>query len=265
MKNNKDKTPVDESVLEETPPDINEPQPKEEEPQTEPETPETPDVPETPVVEPPEVPTPPVKPEETQEEKDRRYKAQQTEAQIQRAKAEALKNKVKEAAKISEPTEDEMRAFVNAKGASWDDLTPFEQATQKELFVAKKQFSLVQEGVEADDKIQVWADKVDAFIDTTEDKPEYVKLSGHETEFRKFCMMEAHRNTPIETLLPAFLFNLPPATKKRGSLFENGGGGDAPETKPGEITDADQAANLRKTDPREYKRLVKSGKIKLEV
>jgi hypothetical protein len=131
MKNNKDKTPVDESVLEETPPDINEPQPKEEEPKEEPETPETPDVPETPVVEPPEVPTPPVKPEETQEEKDRRYKAQQTEAQIQRAKAEALKNKVKEAAKISEPTEDEMRAFVNAKGASWDDLTPFEQATQK--------------------------------------------------------------------------------------------------------------------------------------
>ena len=172
MKNNKDKSPVDESVLEETPPDINEPQTTEDTPPAD-ETPApdskdevtpTPDFTPEPIT--PE-PKKEDKPVETQEEKDRRYKSQQTEAQIQRAKAEALKNKVKEAAKVGEPTEDEMRAFVNAKGASWDDLTPFEQATQKELYVAKKQFSLVQEGVEADDKIQVWADKVDTFIDST--------------------------------------------------------------------------------------------------
>jgi hypothetical protein len=64
------------------------------------------------------------------------------------------------------------------------------------------------------------------------------------------------------------LFNLPTTPKKRGGLFETGGGGTAPEVKPGEITDADQVAALRtgtEAQQREYKRLVKAGKIKLEV
>jgi hypothetical protein len=264
MKTNKDKSePIDESVLEETPPNINEPQPKEEEPQTEPETPETPDVPETPVVEPTEVPTPPV--EETQEDKDKRYKAQQTEAQIQAAKNRSLISKVDEANKIGEPTVDELKAFVAVDGVNWDELTVFEQSMAKKNYIANKKFDLINDAVQSTKKIDEWATKVDEFIDSTDGKPEYVALSSHEADFRKFCMKETHRGTPIETLLPAFLFNLPPATKKRGSMFEVGGGGTAPETKPGEITDADQAANLRKTDPREYKRLVKSGKIKLEV
>ena len=92
MKNNKDKTPVDESVLEETPPDINEPQTPPEEIK-EPETPvETPEAPvETP---PQEVETPPA-PVETQEDKDKRYKAQQTEAQIQAAKNRSLSRSFK--------------------------------------------------------------------------------------------------------------------------------------------------------------------------
>ena len=78
-------------------------------------------------------------------------------------------------------------------------------------------------------------------------------------------MMEAHRGTPIETLLPAFLFNLPETPKKRNGLFETGGGGTPPEMKPGVITDADEVANLRKTDPKEYKRQLKAGTIKLDV
>ena len=262
MKNNKDKTPVDESVLEETPPDINEPQTPPEEIK-EPETPvETPEAPvETP---PQEVETPPT-PVETQEDKDKRYKAQQTEAQIQAAKNRSLISKVDEANQISEPTIEELKSFVAVDGVNWDELTVFEQSMAKKTYLADKKFGLINDAVQSTKKIDEWATKVDEFIDSTDGKPEYVALSSHEAEFRKFCMKEAHRGTPIETLLPAFLFNLPPATKKRNGLFETGGGGAAPETKPGVITDADEVANLRKTDPKEYKRQLKAGTIKLEV
>ena len=57
---------------------------------------------------------------------------------------------------------------------------------------------------------------------------------------------------------------IPAPTKKTGSLFEKGGGGEK-ETTPGKITDADQAALLRQTNPREYKRQVKAGNIVIEV
>ena len=78
-------------------------------------------------------------------------------------------------------------------------------------------------------------------------------------------MQESHRGADIqELLLPAFLHNLPAPVKKTGSLFEKGGGGEK-ETKPGKITDADQARSLRETNPREYKRQLKAGKIEIEV
>jgi len=261
VKTNKDKSPtVDESVLEETPPNINEPQTPPEETEIPPtETPKTSTPPETPE-------TPPVvTQEETQEQKDQRYKAQQTEAQIQAAKNRSLISKVDEANTIGEPTVDELRAFVAQDGVNWDELTVFEQSMAKKTYLSEKKFGLINEAVQSTKKIDEWATKIDEFIDATDGKPEYITLSGHEADFRKFCMKESHRGVDIEVLLPAFLHNLPKIQKKRGSLFETGGGGEKPEGTPGVLTDADEIAQLRATDQREYKRLLKAGKIKLEI
>jgi len=143
---NRDKKPIiDESVLDETPPNINEPIPKEdetpenldpnpdpikEEPKIEkkaPKLPPEPVVEEEPVIEEaaPE-PTPSelraVAQEETQEQKDQRYKAQQAEAQIQAAKNKDLVDKVDMAAKIVDPTVEELKNFVKQDGVDWDEL-----------------------------------------------------------------------------------------------------------------------------------------------
>ena len=267
-KTNKDKSPViDESVLEETPPNINEPQTETTEPATETpatpatETPETPDTTETPPEATP--PAPPVPPVETQEQKDQRYKAQQTETQIQAAKNRSLIGKVDEANKVGEPTIDELKAYVLQDGVNWDELTTFEQGMAKRNYIAEKRFALINEAVQSTKKIDEWATKVDTFIDSTDGKPEYLPLSSHEMEFRKFCMMESHRGVDIDVLLPAFLHNLPKVTKKRTSLFEIGGGGEKPPV-VGKIMDADAAAALRNSDPREWKRQVKLGNIKIE-
>jgi len=269
MPDNKNKDiEIDESVLDETPPNINEPQtPTEEETPEEKKTEE----PETPEVEEPEE-KPEVEKEisketsiETPDQKEQRYKAQQTEAQIQAAKNRNLIDKVDQATKVGDPTIEELRLFVKQDGVDWDELTTFEQAMAKKSYLAEKRFDLVNEAVQSTKKIDEWATKVDDFIDSTDGKPEFLKLNGHEADFRKYCMQEAHRGTPIDTLLGAFLYNLPVGTQKvRGSLFEKGSGGEKNE-KPGKITDADTVATLRTTNPREYARQLKAGKIDLEI
>jgi hypothetical protein len=136
----------------------------------------------------------------------------------------------------------------------------------KKSYLAEKRFGLVNEAIQSTKKIDEWATKVDTFIDSTDAKPEFIKLSSHEAEFRAFCMKEAHRSTPIDILLSAFLQNLPAQPKNRGSLFETAKGGEKTiiNTK---ITDTEQARMLRtgtEAQQKEYKRLVKTGKIALE-
>lgn len=280
---NRNKNPeIDETILEETPPNINEPQtPDPDDPDNvdpnpdkednkEDETVESETETETPakedevVEEKPTEEKPVVEKGETDDQKEQRYKAQQTEAQIQAARNRSLIDRVDEAAKIPEPTVEELKAFVAADGVDWEELTVFEQAMAKKSYLAEKRFSLVNDAVQTTKKIDEWATKVDTFIDSTEDKPEYAALSSHEADFRAFCMKEAHRGAPIDILLGAFLHNLPAPEKKRGSLFERGGGGEK-DKNAGKITDADTAATLRQTNPREYKRQVKAGTIQLEV
>lgn len=264
--NNKDKDlKVDETILDETPPNINEPQSDEdkEEPIEEDVPVEDEKEPDAPVDEPEdkEVEEKPVVEEETVDQKEQRHKAQQTEAQILAARNRALQDKVDEASKLPEPTVDELKDFVAQDGVDWDDLTPFEQSMAKKTYVSEKRFSLVNEAVQVTKKIDEWAKQVDEFIDSTDSKPEFVKLSGHEADFRKFAMKESHRGAAIDSLLlPAFLQSLPATPRKRGSLFQTGGGGEAP-AKPGKIS-LDEAARIRATQgEKAYKRVVQSGRV----
>jgi hypothetical protein len=207
----------------------------------------------------------PIKPEaETQEEKDRKYKAQQAEAQIQAEKSKSIAAKAEQAANIADPTEAELRSFVAQDGANWDELTTFEQSMTKRTYISEKRSQLVLEAVQEGKKVDEWAGKVDTFIETTDGKPEFIELSGNEADFRKFAMKEAHRGTPIDVLLPAFLHQLPPKKQNRGDLFLKGGGGEKQVQKDG-LMDAEQVAKLRTSNPKEYKRLIKAGKVRVEV
>lgn len=201
---------------------------------------------------------------ESEDEKNKRYKAQQVEAQIQAAKSKALIDGVNEADSLPDPTEAELKAFVAQDGATWDELTNFEQSQARRNFISERKLAVITKTIKTTQEVDEWAGRVDTFIDETDGKPEFLALSSHEADFRKYAMKEAHRGTPIDILLSAFLHNLPPAKKTRDSLFNRGGGGERVEIKEG-ITDADTAAQLRLSNPREYKRQVKAGKIKVEI
>lgn len=260
------------AVLEETPPADDAPIIPESDPENvdpNPDPVQTPNGEEAPVEETPaQEQTPevtPAVPEESAAQKEQRYKAQQAEAQIIAERNKQLTSKVDEAAKLGEPTEEELRTFVRQDGVDWDELTSFEKSMAKKTLKADRQFALVNEAVQSANKIDQWAGEVDKFLDEADGKPEYVSLSNHEAEFRHFAMQATHRGVSMDVLLPAFLHNLPTAPKKRGDMMLKGGGGDKIENAVDGIVDAELAGNLRKNDPREYARQVKAGKIKIEV
>ena len=177
MSDNRNKKPaIDEAVLDEAAPDINEPQTETtEEPQaeeTETTSEETASVvdgtqeteekeEETPAAE--AEPKAPVVDEETQEQKDQRYREQQTEAQLQAAKNKAIIDKVDEAKNIPEPTVDELKAFVAQDGVDWEELTVSEQATWKRVYKNEKSLNLITQATETTKKIDEWAKNVDTF------------------------------------------------------------------------------------------------------
>jgi hypothetical protein len=227
-------------VLEETPPDINEPI----------------------VVEPQEEPQEEVTPVEPIEEVP-----PAPESEIKKSPpfvSEPEPELPVEVKEVPEPTEEDLKAFVRGEGSDWDELTNWEKALAKRTYLTEKKLEAMNEGFQAQKKQSEWSKKLDTFIETTDGKPEYTKLSGHEAEFKRFAMQ--HPENDIQNLLlPAFLHNLPETPLKRGSLMEHGGGGLPPEKPKEGIDDADLAKKLRESDPREYARQLKAGKIKISI
>jgi hypothetical protein len=167
-------------------------------------------------------------------------------------------------APVTEPTEEDLRKFVLSEGSDWDELTNFEKAMAKKNFVNERDLKAIQDSFKNQQKASEWSNKIKTFIDSTNNDPKYTQLSGHEQEFAQFATK--FPDSDIETLLlPAFLHTLPATPRKRGSLFEHGGGGDKIEKPKEGIVDAEMVSKLRVENPREYKRLLKAGKIKLEL
>lgn len=276
MTDNRDKKPkIDEEVLDATPPNINEPQNDDDSPEPDENEPDDKDLEkkeeeveekEDELDEKEEV-KPPKKEEkqETEEDKEKQYKAQQTETQIQAAKSKNFVDKVEEAAKLPDPTDEELKTYLLQDGIDLDDLSDIEKLSAKRTLKAERKFDLINEAVKSSKDIDEWAKKIDTFIDSTDGEVKYLKLSGNEADFRRFAMKESHRGVDIEgLLLPAFLQQMPAKEKKRGNLFETSKGGDKQED-VSKITDADEVQRIREKNPREYRRLVKEGRIKLEV
>ena len=207
---------------------------------------------------PPVTPAPVIAPEQQLAE-------QQREAQILHDKNKKITEIIDNAANLPEPTEDELRSAVRTAGADWDDLSEFEKNLFKTNLMNDRRFKMVQ-GITNDiHQIDAWAKKVDDFIEADESNQKFKELSGHEAEFRAFAMKESHRGADLELLINAFLHGLPPVTKKAGELFPVGGGAAPEQPKSDVISDASEAGQLKISNPREYARKLKAGKIQIEV
>lgn len=167
------------------------------------------------------------------------------------------------AAKLPEPTEDEMKAYVKSLGAEWDDLNTFERNTAKRTLMAERKFDIVNQTVQSTRQIDAWSQKVDDYLDDETTKSKFPKLAGREIDFKTYAMKKTHRGADMEILIKSFFFDVKPKAPRR-SLFETANGGEGKKT-TGKSLSADEISSLRKNNQKEYQRLLKKGVIDIEV
>lgn len=169
------------------------------------------------------------------------------------------------AIKAEPPTEAELKTEY----PEWDELTSFEKRMATEALTLKKQ---VAKATLLAQQAQTEAVSERAFTDILRKKNsdgtlKYPGLRDREDDFRAYCNMSSHKGAPLETLANAFLYEIgeqPKPIQKTDvdpkPVLERTSGGDKPANSA-EISDED-AAVIRKNDPKHYAELIKSGKIK---
>src|SRR3990172_4701995 len=188
-----------------------------------------------------------------------RYRGSTQEAQVLASKNKDLVDSVDEAAKLPDPTDEEMQKEY---GEDWDMMDNVQKKIAKESLLNKRRFEVVDQAVQRTKKSEEWIEKVKEFTQDPKTVEFFPKLKGKETEFTQFCSMPSRVGVAFEDLVKAFLFDLPPERPQRKSLFETKGGGSAPKVK--ELT-PEEVKFIRETEPRKYKQLIKDHKINIEV
>lgn len=195
----------------------------------------------------------------------KKYSESSKEALTQYFKNKKLTETIEEANNIPDPTEEELVAYARSTGSDYDDLDEFTKGVLKETLLNKRRFEKINDIVKESKEIDAWADKVEAYANSPETIANNPLIEENAEEFKKFCMKAQRRGMDLEDLSASFLYGLansPVKKKKKGSMLLDGGGGI--QQKPKGLTDED-AKNIRVNNPKEYRRLIKEGKIKLEI
>jgi hypothetical protein len=198
---------------------------------------------------------------------ERRYKESTKEAMTLYSKNKRIVEKIDEANALPEPTEEELVSYARKTGTNYDDLDDFTKQVLKETVHNKMKFEKINDLVKETREMDVWADKIDNFIGSVDMNTKYPLIDDNADKFRKFCLEKEHRGADIGMLASAFLYemSITPAKKpSKGSMLLTGGSSGRGDNKPAGLTEED-AKNIRASDPKEYKRLIKAGKIKIEI
>jgi hypothetical protein len=225
-------------------------------------------------LEPPKIPeveeTPDIEPKApSKDEVDRlkeKLKGSSQEALVLHFKNQKLVDTIDEAESMPEPTEDEVKDYATKTGADWDLLDDLTKVVLRDTLWNKKRFGKISEANKEAKNITDWVGKVDHFTESPEVVNKYPELLDNAEDFRAFAIKPSRRGGDLDDLATSFLYGLSqsPEKKKKGSILMAGGSGAAAPVKPEGITE-DQAAMIRKKDMKEYRRLIKEGKIKIQL
>ena len=233
------------------------PEPKLDEPAPEPEPVVEPGL----VVEPAPEPEPVVEPEPEIDYK-KRFVESTKEGQILHSKTKKMAEAIDKAGEIPESTDEEMIK-------EYPDWEIMDEATKK---IAKsntrneRRFAIIAEAHKESKDIEVWHEKVDAFISDPRTLIDNSELEGRETDFRVFATKPTRRGADLKDIVSSFLWELGRSVKpaSKGQMFPTGSGGpnDRPKPKSDKLS-IDEARVLRKNDYPKYVELLKAGKIDL--
>jgi len=200
---------------------------------------------------------------------EKKYSDSSREATALHFKNKKLEDTVEEASNLPEPSIEELKEYARGRKVDYDELDDFSQSILKDMLTNSKRFKMIHETTRASKKIDDWAKSVDEFSNSAETIAKYPSLSDSDLDFRKYCMKEQRRGVDMEDLVASFLFKrqkddpAPKPKKKKSMLLDGGGGGDGvPKSK--KIT-AEEARVIREKNPRRYKKLIKEGKLNIDL
>jgi len=202
----------------------------------EPETPKVPEVPETPKV-----------------DWETKAKESAKEALVLKAQIDKIEE---EKTKKVEITED----FLKEKYPDWEDMTLGEQKAIKKTEELAQELQEIKNNTNQFNNDRKWQENVETYIN--EEVPDlFPKIVGREEEFKRFATRPSRKGLPMDDLAKIFLFENP-ATEKKRSLF-HASGGEAPPAKEGMTPE--EAAELMRTRPGEYVRLIRAKKLNIKI
>ena len=198
---------------------------------------------------------PPKKPDTDWENK---FKESQKEALVL---SEQLKKIEEEKNKKIEITED----YLVNKFPDWDTLSDGEKKALKRAEELGQEIQEIKNKTNQFNNDRQWQEKVDGFI-TNELPDAFPQIVGREEAFKRFATRPSRKGLSMDDLGKIFLYENPPAepNKKKNLFHAPGSIPPKPIVAPGTVS-ADQAADLMKTRPSEYLRLVRAGKLKVKI
>lgn len=159
--------------------------------------------------------------------------------------------KIEQLTKTDTPTDEAMRSLY----PEWDD---YNEVTKK-AFVKSEAQEMRQRNLEARQEEILNRFKFEEDLNSVIEANQ--KLSGKESEFKKFAAKPVNKGISAEVLAKAFLFDVEDAPKpvQTTEALPTGSGGSREPLKT--KISIEEAAQIRKTDNKRYMELVKAGAI----
>lgn len=192
-----------------------------------------------------------------------RYAGSTQEAQVLAARNKEFLDAKAKADAVADPTDDEMKTEY---GDEWEEMTDRQKKNAKGVSKAQKKDIILNEVTEKMKKRDVWVEDTKKYSADPSTLVKYPQLAGHEEEFVQFCSLPTRVGINYDDLVKAFSFDLKPivVTPKRANLLETAGGGSGVAPVVKELT-VEEIGFLRVHNPKEYKRLLQTGKIKIDL
>lgn len=147
-----------------------------------------------------------------------------------------------------------------SKYPDWDDKT----AGEKEAIRDKENLAIKVKNLEIKNSAflneKLLNKQISDSLDLWEGEGKYPQVLEHKAEFIKFCKQKDNKGVEIEKLAKLFSYDLPP-TKNKLSTSPIGTSNKRGVTNNSSGLSLDKIATIRRTNPREYQRLISEGKI----
>lgn len=208
---------------------------------------------------------PEVKDEDTADYWKKKFQESSREAQIIAEREKEAKAKLEEATKPKEITDDLMKE----KYPDWDAYDEGVKSALKNQVKLEQEVTALKKQSSEYHNERKWDGQINSFLDENAETEKY-PIKDREA-FRKFVSKPERKGMNLDVLAAAFVYEVGSTTdkpeKKKGSMLEGGSGQGATKKHKSDKKEytAEDAKVLRENNPREYERLVRSGKLDIKI